>query len=93
MELGEHGKFTFLGTGIRKCHATGRAFKLSSTWHLFQMECDLFTQTFSRLQYPAQLLQSTISNCITKCGVNPENSPDDENGETKANNNTETNNN
>ena len=27
------------------------------------------------------------------CGVNPENSLDDENGETKANNNTETNNN
>ena len=29
----------------------------------------------------------------TPCGVNPENSLDDENGETKANNNTETNNN
>ena len=42
------------------------AFKLSSTWQLFQLECDRLMQTFSRLQYPAQLLQSTISNFDTK---------------------------
>ena len=43
-----------------------RAFKVSSTWQLFHLECDRLTQTFSRLQYPAQLLQSTISNFVTK---------------------------
>ena len=43
-----------------------RAFKVSSTWKLFHLECDRLTQTFSRLQYPAQLLQSTISNFVTK---------------------------
>jgi hypothetical protein len=43
-----------------------RAFKLSSTWQLFHLECDRLTQTFSRLQYPAQLIQSTISNFVTK---------------------------
>ena len=40
--------------------------KMSSTWQLFHLECDRLTQTFSRLQYPAQLLQSTISNFVTK---------------------------
>jgi len=30
-----------------------RAFKLSSTWQLFHLECDRLTQMFSRLQYPA----------------------------------------
>ena len=44
----------------------GRAFKLLSTCQLFHLECDRLTQTFSRLQYPAQLLQSTISNFVTK---------------------------
>ena len=43
-----------------------RAFKMSSTWELFHLECNHLTQTFSRLQYPAQLLQSTISNFVTK---------------------------
>ena len=43
-----------------------RAFKVSSTWQLFHLECDRLTQTFSRRQYPAQLLQSTISNFVTK---------------------------
>ena len=43
-----------------------RAFKLSSTWQLFRLECDHLTQTFSRLQDPAQLIQSTISNFVTK---------------------------
>ena len=43
-----------------------RAFKVSSTWQLFHLECDRLTQTFSRLQYSAQLLQSTISNFVTK---------------------------
>ena len=53
LELGEDGKLSSLGTEIKKCNATGGAFKLSSTWHLFQLEYDLFTQTFqSRLQYP-----------------------------------------
>ena len=65
MELGEHGKLPFLATEIRKCNATGRAFKLSSTWHLFQLECDLFTQTFQSQTFQS-LLQSTISNFITK---------------------------
>ena len=43
-----------------------RAFKVSCTWQLFHLECDRLTQTFSRSQYPAQLLQSTISNFVTK---------------------------
>jgi len=43
-----------------------RAFKMSSTWQRFHLECDRLTQTFSRLQYPAQLLQSSISNFVTK---------------------------
>ena len=43
-----------------------RAFKVSSTWQLFHLEGDRLTQTFSRLQYPTQLLQSTISNFVTK---------------------------
>ena len=43
-----------------------RAFKVSSTWQLFHLECDLLTHTFFRLQYLAQLLQSTISNFVTK---------------------------
>ena len=43
-----------------------RAFKVSSAWQLFHLECDCLIQTFSRLQYPAQLLQSTISNFVTK---------------------------
>jgi len=43
-----------------------RAFKVSSTWQLFHLECDSLTQTFSRLHYPAQLLQSTISSFVTK---------------------------
>ena len=43
-----------------------RVFKVSPTWQLFHLECDRLTQTFSRLQYPAQLLQSTISNFVTK---------------------------
>jgi len=43
-----------------------RALKLSSTWQLFHLECDRLTQTFSRLQYPMQLIQSTISNFVTK---------------------------
>jgi len=42
------------------------AFKVSSTWELFHLECNHLTQTFSRLQYPVQLLQSTISNFVTK---------------------------
>jgi len=98
MELGEHGKLTFLGMEIGKCNGrletrvyrkptdTGlllhykghvdvrykksllktildHAFKLSSTWQLFLLECDRLIQTFSQLQYPAQLLQSTITNC------------------------------
>ena len=43
-----------------------RAFEVSSTWQLFHLECDRLTHTFFRLQYPAQLLQSTISNFVTK---------------------------
>ena len=43
-----------------------RAFKVSSTWQLFHLECDRLTHTFFRLQYPAQLLQSTISNFVTE---------------------------
>ena len=34
-----------------------------------------------------------LMTALVPCGVNPKNSLDDENGETKANNNTETNNN
>ena len=34
---------------------------MSSTW-----QCDRLTHMFFRLQYPAQLLQSTISNFVTK---------------------------
>ena len=43
-----------------------RAFKVSSTWQLFHLECDHLTQMFSWLQYPSQLLQSTISYFVTK---------------------------
>ena len=39
---------------------------MSSTWQLFHLECDSLKHTFSRLQYPVQLLQSTISNFVTK---------------------------
>ena len=42
------------------------AFKVSSAWQPFHIECDRLTQTFSQLQYPAQLLQLTISNFVTK---------------------------
>ena len=37
-----------------------RAFKLSSNWQLFHLECERLTATFSRLRYPVPLLQSTI---------------------------------
>ena len=43
-----------------------RAFKVSSTWQLFHLECDRLTHTFFRLQYPAQLLQSTTSKFVTQ---------------------------
>jgi len=42
-----------------------RAFKLSSNWQLFHLECNRLTQTLSRLLYPAVLLQSTISIFVT----------------------------
>ena len=43
-----------------------RAFKVSFTWQLFHLEWARLAQTFSRFQYPAQLLQLTISNFATK---------------------------
>ena len=43
-----------------------RAFKVSFTWQLFHLECARLAHTFYRLQYPAQLLQLTISNFVTK---------------------------
>ena len=41
-----------------------RAFKLSSSWQLFHLECERLTETFSRLRYPVPLLQSTIRNFV-----------------------------
>ena len=42
-----------------------RAFKLSSNWQLFHLECERLTETFSRLHYPVPLLQSTIRDFVT----------------------------
>ena len=41
-----------------------RAFKLSSNWQLFHLECERLMETFSRLRYPVPLLQSTIRDIV-----------------------------
>ena len=42
-----------------------RAFKLSSNWQLYHLECERLTDTFSRLHYPVPLLQSAIKDFVT----------------------------
>ena len=42
-----------------------RAFKLSSNWQLFHLECERLKETFSRLHYPVPLLQSAIRDFVT----------------------------
>ena len=42
-----------------------RAYKLSSNWQLFHLECERLTETFSRLHYPVPLLQSAIRDFAT----------------------------
>ncbi|XP_068743542.1 uncharacterized protein [Montipora capricornis] len=42
-----------------------RAFKLSSSWQLFHLECERLKETFSRLHYPDPLLQSAIRDFVT----------------------------
>ncbi|XP_068724470.1 uncharacterized protein [Montipora capricornis] len=42
-----------------------RAFKLSSSWQLFHLECERLKETFSRLHYPVPLLQSAIRDFVT----------------------------
>ena len=39
-------------------------FKLSSTWKFFHEECERLKETFSRLCYPQNLVQATISQFI-----------------------------
>ena len=41
-----------------------RAFKLTSTWELFHLECERIKETFSRLRYPRELVESTIRRFI-----------------------------
>ena len=41
-----------------------RAFKLASTWKLFHLECECIKETFSRLRYPRELVESTIRRFI-----------------------------
>ena len=41
-----------------------RAFKLSSTWMFFHEECERLKETFARLYYPDNLVQSTIRQFI-----------------------------
>ena len=41
-----------------------RAFKLSSTWKFFHEECERLKETFARLCYPDNLVQSTIRQFI-----------------------------
>ena len=42
-----------------------RAFRLSSSWQLFHLECERLKETFSRLHYPVPLLQSSIKDFVT----------------------------
>ncbi|XP_068735295.1 uncharacterized protein [Montipora capricornis] len=42
-----------------------RAFKLSSNWQLFHLECERLTETFPWLHYPVALLQSASRDFVT----------------------------
>ena len=44
---------------------TSPAFRLSSSWQLFHLECERLKETFSRLHYPVPLLQSSIKDFVT----------------------------
>ena len=41
-----------------------RAFQLSSNWGYFSEECDQLKLVFSRLKYPDNLVNSTISRFV-----------------------------
>ena len=41
-----------------------RAYRLSSNWHYFSKECDRLKLLFSRLKYPDNLVNSTISRFV-----------------------------
>ena len=41
-----------------------RAYRLSSNWHYFSEECDRLKLVFSRLKYPDNLVNSTISRFV-----------------------------
>ena len=41
-----------------------RAYRLSSSWHYFSEECDRLKLAFSRLKYPDNLVNSTISRFV-----------------------------
>ena len=41
-----------------------RAFKLTSTWKLFHLECERIKETFFRLRYPRELVESIIRRFI-----------------------------
>jgi len=41
-----------------------RAYRLSSTWELFNIECQKLKLMFSKLKYPEDLVNSTISSFV-----------------------------
>ncbi|XP_078358572.1 uncharacterized protein LOC144643247 [Oculina patagonica] len=57
-----------------------RAFRLSSNWTYFSEECDRLKLLFSRLEYPDELINSTITRFIAiKASEQPVPSPTDNN--------------
>ena len=53
-----------------------RAYRLSSNWHYFSEECDRLKLMFSRLKYPDNLVNSTISRFVAaKASDQPVSSP------------------
>ena len=57
-----------------------RAFRLSSNWTYFSEECDRLKLLFSRLEYPDDLINSTITRFIAiKVSEQPVPSPTDNN--------------
>ena len=53
-----------------------RAFRLSSNWRYFSEECDRLKLVFSRLKYPDNLVNSTISQFVaTKASDQPVSAP------------------
>ena len=54
----------------------GRAYRLSSNWHYLSEECDRLKLVFSRLKYPDNLVNSTISRFVAdRASYQPGSSP------------------